>query len=392
MSVVVTNDVNVIAGTITMPLRGVWWADLIIDQVDGKGFNAGTEVTVKCNDGIELKGTVVPDRTGSYLDAVHVRLLGGKAGMSKTVKPKGFVQPGAYVRDVLSNINDASGESLDSSVSTSFLQSNLTAWATIEQSAAQALTALLDIVAPADNWRMFGNGKLWIGAETWPTVTPQVDVLSRNPSDGSVELGVNSPSIEPGCTIDGIGKINRVEHTIESGKIRSRVWLQFDGEERGVVASIKKMVRQEIAGIDYFTLYDAKIQSQSSDGKTVDVQPGDARLPGMSKVPLRNGVAATVCKVVPGTFVRIGWDRGDPSMPYACLWQGGETASEIAIGGSGAQFVALANKVLTELQKIQTAHNSHVHILSIVGTTGTAAAPAVTYSPSPVAAEIVKAK
>jgi len=339
MSVVVANDVNVIAGTITMPLRGVWWADLVIDQVDGTGFDAGTEVTVKCDDGIELKGTVVPDRTGSYLDAVHVRLLGGKAGMSKEVKPKGFVQPGAYVRDVLGNINDASGESLDSTVSTSFLQMNLTAWATFAQAASQALTALLDIVAPAANWRFLENGKLWIGEETWPTVTVEHSVLSRNPSDGSVNVGVNSPSITPGCAIDGIGKINRVEHTIESGKIRSRLWVQLVDEERGVVAAVKKMVRQEIAGIDYFTLYDAKIQSQSSDGKTVDVQPGDVRLPGMSKVPLRNGVAATVCKVAPGTFVRVGWDRGDPSMPYACLWQGGETVTSIAIAGSDVPFV-----------------------------------------------------
>ncbi len=74
MSLVTANGVTVIGGSIMMPLRGVWSADLVIDQPDGSGFDAGTAVAIKCADGIELDGTVVPDRTGSFLDAVHVRL------------------------------------------------------------------------------------------------------------------------------------------------------------------------------------------------------------------------------------------------------------------------------------------------------------------------------
>jgi hypothetical protein len=345
MSLVKANGVNVLGGSIIMPLRGVWSADLIIDAPDGSGFEADTAVSVLAEDGIVLHGTVVPDRTGSFLEAVHVRLLGGAGGMGEMVTPKGFAQPGAYVRDVLSNINDASGEELDTTVATSFLNSNLTAWNTVAVPAADALNALLDIVAPTYNWRVLDNGKLWIGEETWPDETDAFEVLSHNPTDNTYDLGVSSPSITVGCTLDGIGKVSRVEHTIEPDRVRSRVWVHVEGEERGWRAAVAKIVRQETAGIDYFTLYDAKIVAQSADGKTVDVQPGDARLPGLCKVPLRNGVAATVCKVATGTFVRLGWDRGNPSLPYACLWQGDETATEITIGGlSGAQFVALANK------------------------------------------------
>lgn len=361
MSAITINDVGVLSGTIMMPLVGVWTADLVIDQPDGLGFEPGEAVKIVADNGVELDGVVSPDRTGDFLDAVHVRVLGGKGGMAKDVTPKAFMQPGAYVRDVLKNITDSSGETLSDTVASSFTQSNLAAWNTVQVPAAQALTALLHIVAPAFHWRILADGTLWMGEETWDDATPEYVLLEQNPTEGTYDLGVDAPSIVPGITVDGIGKINRVQHIIEAGKLRSHVWVQLDQPDRGIKGAISALVRQEIAGIDYFTLYDAKITAQSGDGKTVDLEPGDTRLPSMGGVPLRNGVAGTVCKVVPGAFVRLGWDRGNPSMPYACLWQGGETVTEISIDATliklagGSQFVALANLVAAELTKIQTA-------------------------------------
>jgi len=77
MALVSANDVAVLNGTIMMPLIGVWVADFVLDQPDGTGFDAGTKVTIASENGFELKGTVAPNRTGDYLDAVHVRILGG---------------------------------------------------------------------------------------------------------------------------------------------------------------------------------------------------------------------------------------------------------------------------------------------------------------------------
>ncbi len=264
MSLLTVNDANVIAGTIEAPLRGVWTADLVIDQPDGSGFSAGTSVTIKAQDGIELVGTVAPDRSGDFLDAVHVRVLGGAGGMGANITAKGYTTPGAFVRDVLNGIAQDAGETLSSDILQSLLTTNLEAWNTLAIPASQNLVALLNIVAPNADWRILAD--------------------------------------------------------LAAG-------------ERGIREAIAKMVRQEIAGIDYFTLYDAKVVSQSTDGATVDLQPGDPRLPGMSKVPLRLGLPGTVAKFAPGQFVRLGWDRGNPSLPYACLFQGGETVSRISVAG-----------------------------------------------------------
>ncbi len=334
MSLLTVNDVNVLSGAITASLTGVWIADLVIDQPDGTGFDAGTSVTIKAEDGYELKGTVDPDRTGDFLEAVHVRILGGAGGMSKNVSKKAYNSPGATMRDVLNGIAADAGETLSSDIDSSLLSTDLSAWNTFEVGASQALVSLLKVVAPNADWRIQADGKLWCGDETWPSSSPDYEVLNHDPALAIYTLGVASPSIMPGVDVDGVGKVARVEHSIDANRIRTHIWTDMPNSERGMYEAIASIVRQEIAGIDYFTLYDAKIVSQSSDGTTVDLQPGDMRLPGMSKVPLRNGVAATVCKVSPGTFVRIGWDRGNPSMPYACLWQGGETLSSMAIGSN----------------------------------------------------------
>ncbi len=100
---------------------------------------------------------------------------------------------------------------------------------------------------------------------------------------------------------------------------------------------------------------------------------------------------------------------GDPwsSAPdFMSIGNDGDTGLQIRISAdtvilaateANAQFVALAQKVADELEKIKTAHNTHVHVLTIsaqsgAGGTGTAAAPVVTYTPASVAATKVKAE
>lgn len=376
MALVTINGVPVLSGTIAAPLRGVWTADLVIDQPDGSGFEAGTAVSIEAADGVTLSGTVAPQRTGDFLDAVHVRVLGGAGGMGATVTARGYTQPSAYVRDVLNGLATDSGETLSSDISADLLGTNLVAWAVIAQPTSHALEALLAIVAPAASWRILADGTLWMGEESWPSSSPTYELENHDPAQVTYTIGVTSPSIMPGVDVEGIGKVARVEHIIEAERIQTKIWTDLTDDDRGPRASIAKIVRQEMAGIDYFALYDAKVVSQSADGATVDVQPGDERLPGMSKIPLRLGLPGTVAKFAPGQYVRLGWDRGNPQMPYACLFQGGETVTEldmdaaiVRLGDSGAVFTVKGPALLTWL-------SAHTHPVS--GGTANASALATT--------------
>jgi len=202
------------------------------------------------------------------------------------------------------------------------------------------MLALLDIVGPDLDWRILSDGTLWIGSETWDLSSQEFQILNKDPVNGSADIGSEAPFVVPGIELDGIGKINRVEHHIMPNTFRSRVWTNID-TERGLQSAISTIAKQAIPGIDYFALYDANVNSQSTDKTTVDVTPGDPRLPGMQRVPLRHGVPGLSAQVVPGSKLRIGWDRGNPQLPFAALWDGGETVLSLSIGSS-------ADNVLTK--------------------------------------------
>lgn len=342
MALITINGVGVVSGTVSMPLIGVWIADLVIDQSDDSEFSVGTVVSIEFNDGITLKGTVAPSRSGEFVDRVHVRVLGGAGGMGKDATPAGYTQPSAFFRDVLSDLCKASGETQSTAIDATMLGSNLSAWSIQKSTVGSALDILLKFNHPAADWRILADGTLWIGDETWPTEDHQHVILKHDPADAMYEVGCDSPSIYPGITIDGIGKINRVEHTFSSGEIRSQLFLEIPNQDRGFRASVNAIINQETAGIDYFTFYDATVITQSADMLSVDVRPGDQRLSGITRVPLRHGLPGVTVQVTPGATIRIGWDRGNPSMPYAALWQGGETAisivvssASIMLGGNG---------------------------------------------------------
>src|SRR5207245_2315320 len=132
----------------------------------------------------------------------------------------------------------------------------------------------------------------------------------------------------------GIGRINQVLHEIFSDRIRATIWTDIEGQPQGIAESTISMARLAFPAVDFLTLYDAKVVSQSTDLATVDLQPVDMRLPGLQRVPLRIGLPGTKVQFSSGAIVRLGWDRGNPQFPYACLWNGGETVQKVEIAGT----------------------------------------------------------
>lgn len=338
MALLTANGVGVIGASIVMPLYGCWTADLLLDNPDLTGFDAGAAVTIRCDGGLEFSGVVVPDRSGDFLDSTHVRVIAGKGGMSKAATVQGYVQPGARVQDVLSQLANDGGESLSSDIDPSLLSQNLNAWATLAGTVAAGVKQLIDIVVPAANWRFTADGKLLVVTDSWPTSSDGYDLLHKDPAQRQFMLAVDTFTVVPGVDLDGVGRVNRVEHVLEGAAVRSTVWTQVADEDRGIAGSIQSLARQELTRVDFLGKYDAKVVKQSSDGTKCDLEPADARIPKMRDVPIRNGVANTVCKVAPGTTLRLGWDSGNPQYPYCEAWQGGETIQEInfAQGQKGA--------------------------------------------------------
>lgn len=343
------NGVAVIRGEIHMELIGVWIADLVIDQPDGTGFSAGTSVTIQTAT-VPLVGTVVPNRTGDFLDAVHVRVLGGGGGMAKDATTRAFVQPGAFARDVVNALCSNGGETLSTTADATFLATNLAAWMIKAGTVSQNLLTLLEFKAPTFNWRILADGTLWMGTESWPAASGTFDILDQNPTENSYELGVDSPWIVPGQNLSGVGNVHSVVHSIERKGIRSHVLVDIPGEQRGIRGDIDGMIQQGMNGVDYFGLYECKVVTQSADLSTVDITPSNAKFAGLQRVPLRLGLPGVTAQFASGAKVLLGWQGGDPSLPYACLFGGGETLLALTVG-SGADNAATK----TDLSALKTA-------------------------------------
>lgn len=339
MALVTANNVGVIAGTIVRPLVGVWTADLMLDQTGDTptGFTSGTQVKIEADGGYSIVGVVDPNRGGSFLDSVHVRIIGGAGGLSKLATPRAYGQ-GATVRDVINGLMTDSGETLSSTTDAGLLSTGINGWSVMAHTVGWNLRALLKVMAPSMSWRIIADGTLWIGAETWPNASGTFDAIDQDPADGSYVLGVEAPFVAPGTAISGLGNINRCIDVIEGGRLRTHVYLDLPSEGvRGINAAIQRQVTQALAGVDYYALYLVEVVSQSLDLTTVDVQPHSAHakqlLKGLQAVPVRAGSAIKL-QFVTGATVLLGWDGGDPRYPYVLGGLSSDSVQAIQLGGN----------------------------------------------------------
>ncbi len=98
-----------------------------------------------------------------------------------------------------------------------------------------------------------------------------------------------------------------------------------------VLEPLAALIRSVTRRLDYACWYSAKVVGQNEDG-TLELQPDDARLPSLSAVPIRTGVAGASVKVDAGARVMIAFANADPSMPFAGLFEPG--TATITFNGS----------------------------------------------------------
>jgi hypothetical protein len=135
-------------------------------------------------------------------------------------------------------------------------------------------------------------------------------------------------------------------------------------------AGLAAWVRGLFARIDYLALYPSRVVSQNGDG-TLELQPDDPRLPGLSNVPVRLGIPGTTVEVQAGARVLLGFEAGDPARPVATLWEGGPLAKLTVVAASELHLnggTVLLKDGGTPVAKEGSATTGHQHTLA--GTAG----------------------
>lgn len=96
---------------------------------------------------------------------------------------------------------------------------------------------------------------------------------------------------------------------------------------------LAKFIRWVMRDTKFHALYPCTVEAQAADG-ALDLTPDDdaIRGTGLQAVPIRHGLPGVTVKVKQGARLLVGFETGDPTRPFAALWEPG-AIEEISIDG-----------------------------------------------------------
>ena len=304
MTLLLLNNKPCPSGFISMPAVGAWTADVAIDSE----LTPSDKAVLTIGETI-WNGFVV--QAGETMQTELVRIVGGNGGLNAPVEPKSYIPVPAKI--VLMDILGEGGEIL-SPLCDPAINAMLPAWVRCRCSVGEGLSLIVNELGCT--WRVLQDGSVWIGKETWPVQKFEYEVESSAPNTGRLNLRSEEPLVRPGVTLDG-RRISRVEHVFSENGARSSIWLE--GASDDLLGSISALIRHEMAYVDYFAQYPARVVSQNTNG-TLELQINDVRFPGLSAVPIRYGIPGVSVKVAPGSQVAVEFAGGRASAPIATIW------------------------------------------------------------------------
>lgn len=152
-----------------------------------------------------------------------------------------------------------------------------------------------------------------------------------------------------------------------------------------VKAGFLSAVQAAFPRIDYLALYAGTVVAQGG-ANSFDVTPDDARVPGLSGVPIELGLPGLTLQLDLTSKPRclIGWKNGDPQQPYIALWESGAVATkttidatELDLGAAAVDFALKGTTFKAALDAWNTAWTTfltgmNTFAVSADGTLGTA--------------------
>lgn len=318
--------------------KGNWSCDLEVDSTT----DLDRAVTIDFgNEEARFSGTVY--RGGVEAGRWRGRVFGGRGGLQEALDSRYYGS--TDVVTVLRDLASDTGETLDENIPASLKRHALGRWVRPEGDGRKALgdlATLLDVT-----WRVTREGTLWLGTDRYEPVEPETfrhQTLSQDPLAGSLVSAPDYPGVRPGVSFLGRKVANTVT-TLRGGELRQVVFFEDEGGGEDRTVSVLRRLIEAVVGrrIDYSQSYPARVIRQTSDG-LLEVIPDSPRIrgAGLTRLPIRLGLPGTRVEVAKGARVRVHFDEGDPSKPFAALWDTNPAdVSLIEIGGDGAQPVTL---------------------------------------------------
>jgi hypothetical protein len=319
--------VEVLSGSVTWPIVGLWTAEVELDTADPPA--AGEIVTIEI---VGADGTAVGFRgtNRTELPEYHARsrlfVVAGAGGLGLTVAAQHYANSPTALQ-LVGDILEAAGESLSATVDQAALAAlTVPSWMRAEMTGAEGLQLIAD--AFGYDWRSLADGSIWIGSASWTeNTTASLYDLTADPSAAHVEFA-DAETLAPGDTVKG-RKVYGVEHRVSPDDVRTIA--TFDRSERD---DWRKAVRGAIPDLIYHARWPARVVAQNGDG-TVDVVADDSRIGGLQRVPVRPGLPGCSTVLAGGARVRVAFEEADPSLAYVSEWDRSTPCVDLSLTTSG---------------------------------------------------------
>jgi hypothetical protein len=326
---------NVLSAEIRLSRVGAWHCLVEVDGDTSLSGAAAIDV-----EGVQFSGWVKLSK--GFAGRTQAWIVGGKGQLAKVLDARHY--SGTNAQTVAADICRESGETLASGLSLS--QYSLAHWERTKGQASHCLLALCDRLGLT--WRIQLDGKIWIGAETWPTVSPKVETEDEEWSSGWAQVYgedfCENAKLLPGTTWDS-HQLDEVVHYITPDSIRTIVKID------SVSAAMGRFLDGIRHKIELSNSYVCEVTGQNADG-TLRLKPVDERIAkagnGLDKVPIKYGLPGFEAKVASGAHVRVQFEGGNPDAPFAAIWdQGGTgvTSLEFKPSGIGSPVVRVGDEL-----------------------------------------------
>lgn len=309
---------DILDGDLVLPRLGVWTARAEIDA--DAAIAPGTDATIALarDDGgapARFVGRVV--ESSVWQGRAHVVIAGGRAGLAgrlaAELPPRSYVaapQPVPVV-EIVRDICTEAGETLAPAAEAALATLVVPRWF---RAAGTGAAALRELAAVVPAWRVLGDGTVWAGAETWPAAAAAATRgLYQTRDDGltlTLDVAPEAAELVPGTVV--------LERPIVE------VRYTFGGAFRAVLTygaeAFAELYRATVAAARPHPVYGqahaATVRAQHADG-TLDLEVDTAAVGAITHVPLRLGLLGARVVVPEGERVRLAFENGDPSRPFA---------------------------------------------------------------------------
>jgi hypothetical protein len=333
-------DLAVHSLELEMPRAGAWVArGLAESDVD---LPAGP-ATLTVGDGGPLSGALRA-LTRTLQGKRAFELVGGAGGLQTRLAPQFYRS--ATARIVLQDALSSAGETLSPLSDKSLLATALAAYARPATTVGAVLQDIVQRLTGA-SWRVQDDGAVWVGVDTWPTVTTDPnDVVDEHDASGVLVLAPPDMSLRPGSVIAG-RRASTVVHRLQGPKLRTEVWTERPELETALAPGLRGALAA-LAGVGPAVarakLYRASVLKQNADD-TLELVLDDTTEPAPSRVPIRCAPGVRVL-VQPGARMVVAYENGDREKAVALLGEADPAKLvRLEVGGGSAKVARVGDTV-----------------------------------------------